>query len=253
MPRVKGVVEVQFDTAGFKGNKHTGATVNFAEGSLPLELEVDVFLINWFRQNPARIEFPLSDGSVEQRMQVTFTGQQPFAFTDVLSVTPPLSISNVPSGEPSLSQTIELILPPQTKNGGGVATFNLNTDYEQFRVVGIARYETIPPVWVAPDGKLLLGELPVGVVSFSAVDIGANQGRVELVSAKISGIENSEVRVQELSPGSHLRLQLAIEPPLGGGAFHGQLDIDLIHHFDGKKTAVKRKILIFGVTPTTHK
>jgi hypothetical protein len=247
-----GIIEIDFNTAGFKGLKNTGATLFFERDAEPIELLVNVVLESWFRQNPQRIEFPESDGSSEQRLTVEFTGQQPFRFTEAWSVSPPLQIAGVPSGKSNITQSIELILPPQSKQGRSIASFNLLSDHKNFRVVGLASYDTKPPIWLIPNGKLLLGEVPSNVASFAAVDVGANVGTLEVLSAKIDGIDATEVRIQELEPGKRFRLHISITPDVPTGAFDGELILDLIHYFDGKKVPVTRKIPIFGVTTTSH-
>ncbi|MFT7517280.1 MAG: hypothetical protein ACI84O_001070 [Myxococcota bacterium] len=246
-----GVVEIDFNTGGFKNVKKTGAQVYLQGQALPVDLAVEVFLNNWFKQQPEYLKFATTDGSREQSITIEYVGQKPFRFTEVLSVSPPLRIEGVPSAELSLSQTVELVLPPTTNQGTSTASFNLQTNHEGFRVVGITRYEVEPPVWVSPNGKLLLGAIPAGVMSYAAVDVGANVGKIELQSTEVGGIEGVKVRVQSLKEGKHLRLQLEITPPTTAGAFSGELNIDLIHDFDGKKTPVSRKILIFGVTQAT--
>ena len=80
-----GYVEVEFDTAGFKGTKETGANIYVVGSQQPISLDVSVFLRSWFSQQPSRIVFDESDGLSEQRMTVGFTGQQPFVFSEVIS------------------------------------------------------------------------------------------------------------------------------------------------------------------------
>jgi hypothetical protein len=247
-----GFIEIDFNTAGFKGTKKTGAEIFFDDDPQSVALDVSVFLNNWFRQQPARILFPESDGLSEQRINVIFTGQEPFTFVEVLSVSPPLQVELPVNALPALSQNITLVLPAQTKQGSQTATFSLRSDHDNFHVVSIVRYSTKPPIFVEPNGKLLLGQVPMAVASFAAVDLGANSGSIEVLKAEIEGIEQTIVRVQELEDGKRFRLQLSITPPSKPGAFSGELIIDLIHHFDGKKVPVTRKIQIFGVTPTTH-
>ena len=247
-----GYVEVEFDTAGFKGIKETGANIYVDGAQQPISLDVSVFLSSWFRQQPSRIVFDESDGSSEQRMTVQFTGQQPFVFSEVLSASPPLQVNLIAGEQPSITQSVELILPPQSKQGTQTATFSLLSDHDNFRTVSMVRYSTKPPIFTVPNGKLLLGEVPAATASFAAVDVGANVGTLEVVGAVLNGIEVSSVRIQELEGAKRFRLQLSITPPSDGGAFGGELVIDLIHHFDGKTVPVSRKIQVFGVSPTTH-
>ncbi|MBT4466604.1 MAG: DUF1573 domain-containing protein [Planctomycetes bacterium] len=247
-----GYVEVEFDTAGFKGIKETGANIYVDGAQQPISLDVSVFLSSWFRQQPSRIVFDESDGLGEQRMTVQFTGQQPFSFSEVLSASPPLQVKLIAGEQPSLTQSVELILPPQSRQGTQTATFSLLSDHDNFRTVSMVRYSTKPPIFTVPNGKLLLGEVPAATASFAAVDIGANVGTLEVVGAVLHGIEVSSVRIQELEGAKRFRLQLSITPPSDGGAFGGELVIDLIHHFDGKTVPVSRKIQVFGVSPTTH-
>ena len=247
-----GYVEVEFDTAGFKGIKETGANIYVDGAQQPISLDVSVFLSSWFRQQPSRIVFDESDGTSEQRMTVQFTGQQPFSFSEVLSASPPLQVKLIAGEQPSLTQSVELILPPQSRQGTQTATFSLLSDHDDFRTVSMVRYSTKPPIFTVPNGKLLLGEVPAATASFAAVDVGANVGTLEVVGAVLNGIEVSSVRIQELEGAKRFRFQLSITPPSDGGAFGGELVIDLIHHFDGKTVPVSRKIQVFGVSPTAH-
>jgi hypothetical protein len=247
-----GYVEVEFDTAGFKGIKETGANIYVDGAQQSISLDVSVFLGSWFRQQPSRIVFDESDGTSEQRMTVQFTGQQPFSFSEVLSASPPLQVKLIAGEQPSVTQSVELILPPQSRQGTQTATFSLLSDHDDFRTVSMVRYSTKPPIFTVPNGKLLLGEVPAATASFAAVDVGANVGTLEVVGAVLNGIEVSSVRIQELEGAKRFRFQLSITPPSDGGAFGGELVIDLIHHFDGKTVPVSRKIQVFGVSPTTH-
>ncbi|MDP6962804.1 MAG: DUF1573 domain-containing protein [Planctomycetota bacterium] len=244
-----GLIKVDFNTAGFSGIKQTGAIV-FFENHDPIKLSAVISLKSWMQQNPQRIEFPSNDGSSEQRMKIEFTAPEPFKLTEVLAVSPPLKVEGIPSVSSNIRQSIELVIPPTEAAGVKTASFNLLSDRPNFRIVGMARYEIRPDVFLVPNGKILLGAVPNGVQSIAAVDVGANKGTIEIVSVTVDGIKSEPARISELVAGTRFRVNIAVTPTTAG-AFNAFLELDLIHHFNGKKVPLSRKIQIFGVSTTT--
>jgi|MDSW01.1.fsa_nt_gb hypothetical protein len=245
-----GEISVQFRSAGFSGVKATGLELIFS-GQPSTSLTAEASLKKWFETEPEVLNFGRVDDS-RPEVVLTFTvkGQEPFRFTEVLGASPDLEIDSVPTTESALSQEVVLRLNAPKGFGEKVISFNLLSDYKDYRFVGLARYYAAPAVWTVPADKVLLGQLPRGLEAQFAVDLMSERGKVGSVKVSALKLPNFRVIQEYIEGDNHKRLFLGITPR-DYGAFNGELNLEFIHEQGGKRRQVLRKINVYGLVPSS--
>jgi hypothetical protein len=245
-PGTKGVVAVDYATAGFLGRKFTGVKITGSGPGLPAEVEVQSWLRSWFEVEPRAVQFGSVNGEQEERRQVVITGREPFRLTGLLGGAPPLEVAGIPSAEKALSQTIEIVLPPTTAEGRHAGFLNLATDQEGYPVPLAVEYTVAGRLWTLPDRRVLLGQVPVGMERFETIEIGAREGRLGTPEVVLEGIPGGESQVETLSEGSRYRIQLKVVPD-AAGTLSGEVLLRLPYTWAGTQEIVERRLQVFGV------
>jgi len=208
----KGVLAVDYHTAGFQGRKFTAMEVTGEGVGLPLKLEVQSWLRPWFEATPRFADFGQVQGDVEEVVQITVVGQEPFKITEILGTAPPLQVRGLPSLESSLEHTFSVVLPPTTAEGQHYGVLNFGTDREGFTFTVPASYRVAGLLWTIPDDKVLLGQLHEGVEFFTQVEVGVRAGHLDVPQVVTKGLPGAVVRIETVVAGSRYRVQLGLTP-----------------------------------------
>ncbi len=246
-PGTRGEVRTTFRTAGFSGRKDTGVTVRGEGPGLPTELVVRSEIVPWFRAEPRFVDFGVVDGSAELRTRVRVSGRAPFRFVEAVPGTPFLHVEGVPSATPAAVQEVELVLPPTTDEGRHTAFVGLTDEAGRTALVPV-RWEVAGPLWTRPDGKVLLGEFPAARGADAVVEVGAREGELFLVEARLEGIPGASATVHAVQPGRLHRVDLRLPPGLASGVVSGDLSLVLHRRMDdGSEARDERELRVLGI------
>lgn len=249
-PGTKGILAVDYHTAGFQGRKFTGVDLAGSGLGLPLKLEVQSWLRPWFEVTPRFADFGQVQGDTEQLVQMTVVGQEPFKITALLGAAPPIHVRGLPSLESKKQHTFQVVLPPTTAEGQHFGVLNLGTDQEGFAFTVPVSYRVAGLLWTIPDEKILLGELSQRVEFFTQVEVGVRAGRLELPQVVTKGLPDAVVRIETVVEGSRYRVQLGLTP--GAEHISGELILSLPYTDQaGTSEVLERHMRVFGVVKKT--
>jgi len=251
-PGTRGILAVDYHTAGFQGRKFTGVDLTGSGIGLPAKLEVQSWLRPWFELTPRVADFGQVQGDQEQVVQITVVGQEPFQITQLLGAAPPLQVRGLPSTGSRRQHTFQVVLPPTTSEGQHYGVLNLGTDQEGYAFTVPVSYQVAGLLWTDPDEKILLGELSQGVEFFTQVQVGVRAGRLEVPQVVTKGLPDAVVRVETVAAGSRYRVQLGLTP--GVEHIGGELILSLPYtDATGKSEVLERRLKVYGAVKKTEK
>ncbi|MGB0952546.1 MAG: hypothetical protein ACPG31_04935 [Planctomycetota bacterium] len=242
----KGVLRVEYHTAGFQGRKFTGVDLTGAGAGLPMKLEVQSWLRPWFSVEPRALDYGSVTGEQDVVREIMIRGQEPFRITEILAASPPIEVLGVPSAEAKLEHVLRMRLPANTREGNHFGVFNFGTDREGFTFNLPMRFTVAGNLWTLPPEKLLLGTLKSGVEHFSTIEVGARVGHLETPEVTLENLPGGAVRIETVVEGSRYRVQLGLSPNsehVGGTAVVKLPYTDAA----GNREVVERRIRVFGV------
>jgi len=245
-PGARGEIRAVYRTEGYSGRKLTGLTLHGDGPGLPRQLRVDSILDSWLTLDPPKLEFGPVDGRAEQARTLRVAGRGDFRLTEVLGGSPDLRVEGLPSALSARSQEFRVVLLPNAEEGRHAAFLNLGSD-AGFTVRVPVSYEVQGRLWTIPGSKILLGDVPAGVAASTAIEIGAREGRLEVLEVEILGLEGVRTAIRSLPEESRYRVDLTLPEHLPLGAFSCRIRLHLRHHREGAAEEPVRELRLFGV------
>jgi hypothetical protein len=242
----QGVIEVDWDTAGFRGMKHSTVVLQGNGPGLPQTLAFDGDLQPWFQSTPQVLRMGVMTEETEAEFLVRVSAPEPFRLLKLRASAPPLEVRGLPSLVSSTEQNFRVVLPVDASEEGLHHVFlSFETD-QKYRFLLPVEWETSGLTWIRPR-KLLLGVIQPGISAQTSVEVGVREGRMKKPEIKVEGISGATADCVTLEEQSRYLIRLQLLENQEPGPFSGKLQVRFLWTRRGKTVEVEKDVSIYGL------
>ncbi len=242
----RGEIVVEYDSAGFQGQKDILLEVLGQGAGLPRALEVRSFLEPWLVVEPSRYTPGELAGQGPWTVDFRVTGPEAFRLLDVAGLPPGVTVDGLPSQRRAQEHAFRLQIPAEAAPGEHAWFLKLRADNALSTVVPF-QYRIEEEVWTRPARVVRLGRAPAGSQIQATVDVGTSHGELAVTEYRLEGLPGARVECLNLTPSTTYRLRLAIPTGPEAGVLTGKLHLRLRHEADGEVHNLDRQITLAGV------
>ena len=245
-PGAQGVIEVDWDTAGFRGRKHSTVVLQGSGPGLPQTLAFDGELQPWFQPTPQVLRMGVMTEEEEAEFLVRVSAPEPFRLLNLRAAAPPLEVRGLPSPVSAKQQSFRVVLPADASEEGLHHVFlSFETD-QKYRLLLPVEWETSGMTWIRPR-KLLLGVIQPGIQAQTSVEVGVRDGTMKKPEIQVEGISSATADCVTLEEQSRYLIRLQLLENQEPGPFSGKLQVRFLWTRQGKTVEVEKEVPIYGL------